>query len=90
MSELYESYIDLHSEIKPGMFIEIVSVDEGHRFSYPDVGSIVPVVKHRGGPCLDCEEWGLGIRNGYGLTYKLVGQPPKLKGISLFLKERGL
>ena len=90
MSELYEGYLDLYPEIKPGMFIKILSVGSGHRFSYPPVGSVVPVVKDKGGPCLDCEEWDLGLRNGYGLTYKLVGQSPKLKGISLFLKEKGL
>lgn len=89
IDRLYTGFVSDYPEIQDGDFIEIVDVADGQRRQYPPVGSVVPVILHGGETNLDCNDWNLRIRNGFGLTY-ILSKEHKLRGIAKFLKERGL
>lgn len=88
----YCGFIDSHSDIRPGMFVEITGVEPTYYCSYPPVGSVVPVTTNGENrrPVLDCRDYDLGLRTGYGLKYVVVATKVKLRGVAEFLKERNL
>jgi hypothetical protein len=90
MLKEYEGYLYENSDIQAGDLVQILSVMPNHCFSYPPVGSVVEVVLYRDSPVLDCNSWGKSLRNGLGITYRILNKNHELRGIAKFLKERSL
>ena len=87
----YSGFVSNYDELEPGMFVEVIAVSHTYTTSYPPPGSIIPVVASPfDRVVLDCTEWGLNRRTGYGLKYKLVTPKRKIRGVAQFLKEKRL
>lgn len=90
MLKEYKGYLFRNSDIQVGDLVKILSVTPDHSYSYPPVGSVVEVILYGDSPVLDCNPWGKSLRNGLGITYRILNRNHELRGIAKFLKERSL